>query len=275
MLTLLLRQAGAAFRMLVVATVVLGLAYPLAVWAIARLPGLDRPAEGSLLAAPDGTTPNQVWAGSSLIGIDPVPADPAADPWFHSRPSASAQDVLGPGNPSTSGGSNLGGFSDKLLDQIQQRRALIAAREGVAPDHVPPDAVTASGSGVDPQISPAYAQLQVPRVARVTGLPVAEVQHLVILATDPRPLGFLGDPEVNITRLNLAVGGQRAAVSGSGRECESCPSGRCCSAPLRGSAAPAESRAEQAARPPDAWALLTLPEVSPLPDSAGRPMQQP
>ena len=205
MLTLLLRQTGAAFRMLLVATVVLGLAYPLAVWAIARLPGVDGPAEGSLLAAP-----NEVGAGSSLIGIDPVPADPAADPWFHTRPSASAQDVLGPGNPSTSGGSNLGGFSDKLLDQVQQRRTLIAAREGVAPDQVPPDAVTASGSGIDPQISPAYAQLQVPRVARVTGLPVAEVQQLVAAATDPRPLGFLGDPGVNVTRLNLAVASARS-----------------------------------------------------------------
>ena len=204
MLTLLLRQTGAAFRMLLVATVVLGLAYPLAVWGLARLPGLNGPAEGSLITAPDGTP-----AGSSLVGIDPVPADPTADPWFHTRPSASAQDVLGPGDPSTSGGSNLGGFSDKLLDQVQQRRALIAAREGVAPDQVPPDAVTASGSGVDPQISPAYAQLQVPRVARATGLPVAEVQQLVAAATDPRPLGFLGDPGVNVTRLNLAVASAR------------------------------------------------------------------
>jgi len=204
MLTLLLRQTGAAFRMLLVATVVLGLAYPLAVWGLARLPGLNGPAEGSLITAPDGTP-----AGSSLVGIDPVSADPTADPWFHTRPSASAQDVLGPGDPSTSGGSNLGGFSDKLLDQVQQRRALIAAREGVAPDQVPPDAVTASGSGVDPQISPAYAQLQVPRVARATGLPVAEVQQLVAAATDPRPLGFLGDPGVNVTRLNLAVASAR------------------------------------------------------------------
>jgi K+-transporting ATPase ATPase C chain len=96
-------------RLLLVATVVLGLAYPLAVWGVSRLPGLVGPAEGSVLTAPDGTP-----AGSSLIGIDPVPADPAADPWFHTRPSASAQDVLGPGGPSISGGSNQGGFSAKL-----------------------------------------------------------------------------------------------------------------------------------------------------------------
>jgi K+-transporting ATPase ATPase C chain len=200
MITLLLRQTGAALRMLLLATVVLGLAYPLAVWGVARLPGLNAPAEGSVLTAPDGTP-----AGSSLIGIDPVPADPAADPWFHSRPSASAADVLGPGDPSTSGGSNQGGFSEKLVDQVQQRRTQIAAREAVAPDRVPPDAVTASGSGVDPQISEAYAQLQVPRVARVTGLPEATVEQLVTDATRPRELGFLGDPAVNVPRLNLAL----------------------------------------------------------------------
>jgi K+-transporting ATPase ATPase C chain len=197
---MLWRQIGAALRMLLVATVVLGLAYPLAVWGVARLPELNAPAEGSVLTAPDGTP-----AGSSLIGIDPVPADPAADAWFHTRPSASADDVLGPGDPSTSGGSNQGGFSQKLLGQVQQRRAAIAGREGVAPDQVPPDAVTASASGVDPQISLAYAQLQVPRVARVTGLDEATVEQLVAAATTPRPLGILGDPAVDVTRLNLSL----------------------------------------------------------------------
>src|SRR5690349_14016808 len=171
MIALLLRQSGAALRMLLVATVVLGLAYPLAVWGVARLPGLHGPAEGSLVGAPGG-----VPAGSSLIGIDPVPADLGADPYFHTRPSATAQDVLGPGDPSTSGGSNQGGFSEKLLGQVEQRRAAIAAREGVALAAVPADAVTASGSGLDPHISPAYADLQVARVARVTGLPQERVR---------------------------------------------------------------------------------------------------
>jgi potassium-transporting ATPase KdpC subunit len=209
MITLLLRQGGAALRMLLAATVVLGLAYPFAVWGISRLPGLHGPAEGSVVTAPDGTH-----AGSSLIGIDPVPADPAADPYFHTRPSASAQDVLGPGDPSTSGGSNQGGFSDKLLGQVEQRRAAIAAREGVAPEAVPADAVTASSSGVDPQISPAYADLQAARVARVTGLPEVQVRELVATATDGRVLGFLGEPTVNVTGLNLAIAGARATTSG-------------------------------------------------------------
>jgi potassium-transporting ATPase KdpC subunit len=199
MLTSLLRQSGAALRMLLVATVVLGLVYPLAVWGVSRLPGLAGPAEGSLI----GTQ------GSALIGVDPVPTDPNADPYFHTRPSASAKDALGPGDPSTSGGSNQGGFSDKLLEQVQQRRAAIAAREGVDPAAVPADAVTASASGVDPDISPAYADLQVARVARVTGLPVDRVRTLVADATDGRSLGFLGEPTVDVTELNLAVAAAR------------------------------------------------------------------
>lgn len=207
MTSLLLRQGGAALRMLLVATAVLGLAYPLAVWGVSRLPGLNGPAEGSVIGAASST-------GSSLIGVDPVAADPSADPFFHTRPSASAEDVLGPGDPSTSGGSNQGGFSDDLLAQVEQRRAAIAVREGVAPEAVPADAVTASASGVDPHISPAYAQLQVDRVARVTGLPVEQVRELVAGATEGRALGVLGEPGVNITLLNLAVAQARGAAGG-------------------------------------------------------------
>ena len=200
MLTSLLRQGGAALRLLLVATIVLGLVYPLAVWGVTRLPGLRGPAEGSLLTRPDGTP-----AGSSLIGVDPVPADPAADPWFHTRPSASAPYVLGPGDPTASGGSNQGGFSADLLAAVERRRAMIAAREGVPESAVPADAVTASASGVDPHISPVYAELQVPRVTRITGLPEARVRRLVADATDGRAAGLLGEPTVNVTRLNLAL----------------------------------------------------------------------
>lgn len=233
MFALLLRQAGTALRALLVATVVLGLAYPLAVWGVSRLPGLHHRAEGSVLTAPDGAAvgrgeeagacsptepscplPGTLPSGSALIGIDPVAADPGADPFFHTRPSASADDVLGPGDPSVSGGSNQGGFSADLLDAVTQRRALIAAREGVDPALVPPDAVTASASGVDPHVSPAYAALQVPRVARVTGHAEPQVRRLVADATEGRDLGFLGEPAVNVTRLNLAVAGTRARPGG-------------------------------------------------------------
>jgi K+-transporting ATPase ATPase C chain len=200
MLTLLTRQAGAALRMLVVATVALGLVYPLAVWGVTHVPGLASQAEGSIVLGADGAP-----VGSTLIGIDPVPADPANDPYFHTRPSASAEDVLGPGDPSTSGGSNKGGFSDDLLAAVEQRRTAIAQREGVSPDRVPADAVTASASGVDPHISLAYAELQVPRVARVTGLGEERVRELVAASTDHAVLGIFGADGVNVTELNLAV----------------------------------------------------------------------
>ncbi|TQM37820.1 potassium-transporting ATPase subunit C [Pseudonocardia cypriaca] len=193
MLTLLTRQAGAALRMLVVATIALGLVYPLAVWGVAHVPGLASQAEGSIVLGTDGTP-----VGSTLIGIDPVAADPANDPYFHSRPSAS-------GDPATSGGSNKGGFDADLLAAVEQRRSAIAQREGVSPDRVPADAVTASASGVDPHISLAYAELQVPRVARVTGLGEERVRELVAASTDHAVLGIFGADGVNVTELNLAV----------------------------------------------------------------------
>jgi potassium-transporting ATPase KdpC subunit len=200
MMTAFTRQAGAALRMLLVATVVLGMAYPLAVWAVAHVPGLASQAEGSIVHSAEGTP-----VGSTLIGIDPVPADPANDPYFHTRPSASAEDVLGPGDPSTSGGSNKGGFDEDLLAAVEQRRDAIAQREGVPPDQVPADAVTASASGVDPHISPEYAELQVPRVARVTGLGEATVRELVAASTQHAVLGIFGADGVNVTELNLAI----------------------------------------------------------------------
>lgn len=202
MLTSIVRQSGAALRVLLVMTVLLGIAYPLGIWAIARIPGLSGPAEGSIITSADGTA-----VGSSLIGIDPVAADPAADPYFHTRPSATAEDELGlgPGDASTSAGANLGGFDEGLVESIAARQELIAAREGVDVSQVPVDAVSTSASGIDPAISPEYAALQVARVARVTGLSEVEVRTLVADHTNGRVLGFLGEPNVNATELNLAV----------------------------------------------------------------------
>ncbi len=218
------RQTLAALRLVVVLTLLLGVVYPLGVWTVSRLPGLHERAEGSLLTTTGAAT------GSSLIGIDPVPANPGpgdgaqrsstqvSDPWFHTRPSASAPEDapagLGPADPSTSGGSNRAADSDELVTAIEQRRAVIAAREGVAPAAVPPDAVTASGSGLDPAISPAYAALQVPRVARVTGLGEDRVRALVAQATDGRTLGFIGEPTVDVPELDALV---HAAAPAGGR----------------------------------------------------------
>jgi len=194
----LLKQTAAGLRVLIVLTVLLGVIYPLAVWAIGRLPGLNDQAEGSVI------TQNGQAVGSSLIGVDPVAADPAKDPWFHTRPSASAKDILGPGDPSTSGASNKGPYNEDLVKAITARKEAIAQREGVSPDQVPADAVTASGSGLDPTISVAYADLQVARVARVTGLPVEKVKQLV----EENTTGYgIGVPGVNVLKLNLAVQG--------------------------------------------------------------------
>ncbi|SDW79214.1 K+-transporting ATPase ATPase C chain [Saccharopolyspora shandongensis] len=192
----LLRQTLAGLRLLLVATVVLGVAYPLAIWGISRIPGLQANAEGSQIVV-DGRV-----VGSSLIGIDPVPVDPAHDPYFHTRPAASAEGALGPGDPASTGGSNYGGASEDLLKAVQERRDGIAAREGVRPEQVPTDAVTASGSGVDPDISPAYAELQAARVARVTGIPLEEVRRLIAENTSG---GIVAERVVNVTTLNVAV----------------------------------------------------------------------
>ena len=195
----LVKQSLAGLRVLLVLTVLTGVLYPLAVWGVGRIPGLQANAEGSVISQ-DGRA-----VGSSLIGVDPVAADPANDPWFHTRPSALAKDPLGPGDPSSSLGSNKSAVNEDYDAVVAERRDAVAAREGVAPDQVPADAVTASASGLDPQISPAYADRQVERVARVTGLSEDAVRALVADNTTGRGLGVLGDPAVNVLRLNLAV----------------------------------------------------------------------
>jgi K+-transporting ATPase ATPase C chain len=203
----LVNQSLAGLRILLVLTVITGILYPFGVWAVSRLPGLHANAEGSLV------TVNGQVVGSDLIGIDPVAKDPNHDPWFHNRPSAVAQDLdgdgspdpLGPADASTSGASNKGAFNPDLVAVIQQRKDAIAKREGVDPASIPADAVTASASGLDPQISPAYARLQVARVARENGVSEQQVRTLIEQNTTGRGLGFLGDPGVNVLKLNLAV----------------------------------------------------------------------
>jgi K+-transporting ATPase ATPase C chain len=188
----LLKQSLAGLRILLVLTVLTGVLYPLGVWVVSRLPGLSANAEGSVVEV------NGQVVGSDLIGIDPVAKDPNHDPYFHTRPSAAA-------DTATSGGSNKGGFDADLVATIKERKAAVAKREGVPESEVPADAVTASASGLDPQISPAYAELQVPRVARENGLSEQEVRTLVEENTDGRGAGFLGEPGVNVLKLNLAV----------------------------------------------------------------------
>nr|WP_042183323.1 potassium-transporting ATPase subunit C [Kibdelosporangium sp. MJ126-NF4]CEL15439.1 Potassium-transporting ATPase C chain (TC 3.A.3.7.1) [Kibdelosporangium sp. MJ126-NF4]CTQ92158.1 Potassium-transporting ATPase C chain (EC 3.6.3.12) (TC 3.A.3.7.1) [Kibdelosporangium sp. MJ126-NF4] len=191
----MLKQTWAGLRILIVLTVITGILYPLGVWVVSRIPGLQANAEGSIV------TQDSQNIGSELIGVDPVAQDPNHDPWFHTRPSALAKDPLGPADPSSSGASNKGASNEDYVKVVQERKDAIAQREGVDPAKVPADAVTASASGLDPQISPAYAQLQAPRVARVTGVPVGTILALI---SDNTTQG-IAEPGVNVLKLNLAV----------------------------------------------------------------------
>ena len=183
-----LRQSVAGLRLLLVLTVVLGLAYPLAVYGVGRL--VPDKADGSML-----TVDGQV-VGSRLLGqsFDD-------DEWFLPRPSEAGDGY----DPLASGASNLGPENPDLLATVTERKQEVADREGVDPSAVPADAVTASGSGLDPDISPEYARLQVDRVARARGLDPDAVRQLVDDHVQGRDLGFLGEPHVNVLELNAAL----------------------------------------------------------------------
>ncbi|ASU58040.1 potassium-transporting ATPase subunit KdpC [Nocardiopsis dassonvillei] len=192
----ILRQFGAALRAVLVLTLVLGLAYPLAVTLLAQTLMPAR-ADGSLLRAPDGTVVGSALIGQSFTGADDRPLPE----WFQSRPSAA-----GDGHDAgASGGGNLGPENPELVAAVEERREAVAAFEGVDPDRVPVDALTASASGLDPHISPEYALLQVPRVAEARGLPEGELRALVGRSIEGRDLGFLGEERVNVLELNIAL----------------------------------------------------------------------
>lgn len=181
-----------ALVMLALMTAITGIAYPLAVTGLAQLL-FPAQANGSLIEK-DGKP-----VGSSLIGQS------FTDPrYFWGRPSATTPQ---PNNGASSTGSNLGPTNRALTDAARQRiDALRAADPGnTAP--VPVDLVTASGSGLDPEISPAAAAYQVPRVARARGLSESQVRAMVAMATTGRQFGVLGEPRVNVLRLNLALDG--------------------------------------------------------------------
>jgi len=185
----LLRQSLVGLKLLLVMTVLLGVLYPAAVWGVGQAAFHDR-ANGQIVSV-DGQD-----VGSRLIGQD-VPLD--APEWFHGRPSATGYDGL------ASAASNLGPSNPDLLAAIRELQTTIAETDGVPVSDVPADAVTASASGLDPYISPAYAAIQVDRVARERGLSTAVVRSLVDEATYGRQLGVLGQPKVNVLELNLAL----------------------------------------------------------------------
>ena len=182
----LLRQSFAGLRVLLLMTVVLGAAYPLVIWGAGQAFGGR--ADGSLITR-DGEV-----VGSSLIG-----QAFEGDTWFLPRPSAAGDGY----DPLSTSASNLGPENEELLAAVEERRAEVAEREGIDPADVPPDALTASGSGLDPHISPDYARLQVDRVARARSLDPRQVRALVDEHTQGRILGFLGEDRVNVLELNL------------------------------------------------------------------------
>lgn len=197
------RQYLAAVRVLAALTVVLGLLCPLAITGIAQLPGLRDRAEGSLARDASGAV-----VGSRLLGQGFVDAD--GNPlrqWFQPRPSAAGKNGW---DGTSSSASNLGPDNPDLIEAIEERKASIATFDSVpghavTPAQVPADAVTTSASGLDPDISPAYARQQAYRVAAARGLDPPRVLTLVEDQVQRRTLGFLGAERVNVLELNLAL----------------------------------------------------------------------
>jgi K+-transporting ATPase ATPase C chain len=189
------RQYWVALRALVIFTVALGVVYPLAVTGIGQL-ALPAQANGSTVDYQGRVV------GSSLIGQsftdkkgNPLPQ------WFQSRPSAAGEGYDG----GASSGSNLGPNNPDLVKAIGERKSVIEKVDGVTAGQIPADAVTASGSGLDPHISPAYALLQVDAVAHARGISGDAVRKLVDEHVQQRDLGYLGEPTVNVLQLNIAL----------------------------------------------------------------------
>jgi K+-transporting ATPase ATPase C chain len=195
----MIREIRPAIILLILLTVITGLAYPLAMTAIAGVI-FPKQAEGSLIEK-DGKA-----IGSALIG-----QEFKDDKYFHGRPSATlapdpadaSKTVSAPYNAANSGGSNLGPTSKALADRVKEDVEKLKAENPSA--SVPVDLVTTSASGLDPDISPEAALFQVPRVAKVRKMPEEVVRQLVVQNSQGRMAGLLGEPRVNVLALNLAL----------------------------------------------------------------------
>lgn len=191
------RIVWVATRSMVFLTLVLGVGYTALMTGILQLT-LPAQANGSMVTTTDGRV-----VGSSLIGQNFT--DEQGNPlpeYFQSRPSAAGDNGYDGGGSS---GTNYGPENPDLIASVTERKQQIAEFNGVSPDAVPADAVTASSSGLDPHISPEYAEIQVARVAKARGIDEATVRTLVTEHTSGRDLGYVGEPVVNVLELNVAL----------------------------------------------------------------------
>ncbi|WP_428063447.1 K(+)-transporting ATPase subunit C [Brevundimonas sp.] len=184
----MVNQLRPAVVMMALFTLLLGLAYPLAVTGIAQAVFPDQ-ADGSLVRDAAGQV-----VGSVLIG---QPFAGAA--YLHPRPSAAGKGY----DAAASSGSNLGPLNPDLAARVAESARAIRAEDG--PGIIPADAVTTSGSGLDPDVSPAYARLQAARIARARGVPVQQVQNIIEAHIEGAFLGFIGQPHVNVLMTNRAL----------------------------------------------------------------------
>jgi|SRR5690242_4122844 len=194
-----MRDLWIAAKMTLLLTVLTGIIYPILVFGLARAM-FPWQAGGSLLSS------NGQVIGSAIIG-----QNFSEEKYFHGRPSAAGDKGY---DASSSGGSNLGPTNKTLIGNVEARlKAVVEANPGLRTQDVPVDIVTASGSGLDPEISPAAAEIQVARISRARGIPAELVRSLIRQHTRGRLLGVFGEPGVNVLTLNLALDAVRPASS--------------------------------------------------------------